>query len=158
MIKDRKFKDQYLGKKKIMTLIQVDEAKTPLGNEIIKIVFESKDFRPIYMPKKSFEMLVTETPIDENSVRDILFNAMVPGIVDLIKEYDVPSYQLVALFQKIGEKIQEDFEKASCTLWTGNSQMYDIGMDYTSFINSSEVQIILNKIPKVDETGKKTNN
>jgi len=75
--------EQYIGPKKVAMLV-VDDMKTYSGADVINVHFEGGDKQ--LMSKRTFELVVTETPTDFTSVRDKKLKALYKETFPIVAE------------------------------------------------------------------------
>lgn len=85
-----KNKDQYIGPSKVFGL-QKEDYKTPLGGDVVKVLFEND--RPLIMPLRTFNLLVTDAPQPLDIVQDKKIDTIVGALVEMVMEYDMTNLE-----------------------------------------------------------------
>lgn len=111
----------YIGSDKIMVVADTDE-KTPMGSDIVEVTFENGLM--VKMPKKTYEIVVTDVASDASIVRRSKFNQMVPAIKAVICEYDIKVSEIQPLLQEIAAGIDNNFARATNYAWTHDDTLY----------------------------------
>jgi hypothetical protein len=144
-------KKQYIGQHEVFGLVQ-DELKTPLGSEVVKVIFkEGKE--PILMTKKGFDALVTEKPIDATSLMEMKMNILIPEIVKVVAEWDIKIGELHQLSNRLIGNIADNFDRASSFLWHRNDKEWIKGFNPAMERSLLDAEKVLKSIP-IDEPGK----
>lgn len=106
--------EQYIADKQVMTVLILDQ-KTPAGLEMVEVIFtdETKET----MPKKRFEMVVSEDKTDASAVQKKITDGVGSIIYSTIVEYGVKWGEVNAVGDKMIEFVNNGFEKASDVLW-----------------------------------------
>lgn len=87
------------------------------------------DERMIPCTEKALIAIVSDEKKDHNHIRSARFQVLVPKIVKLMKEYDVPVGDVNALLQDIAREVDNHFARATNFLWTQNDQRYVPGFN-----------------------------
>ena len=145
-------KDKYIGQGKVLGIVK-EEGKTPLGGEIIKVMFHG-DQHSMIMSKVAFDAFATPNAIDANLLQELKFRILVPKIRSLLADYFIQAYEMTALFNKAGHSISDDFDRVANFLWTHEDARWVPGMAFNSFLSVLEADMMLKKIPPKDEPKK----
>lgn len=111
----------YIGSDKVSIVAESDQ-KTPMGSDIVEVTFENGT--KATMPKKTYELTVTDVPSDASIVRRTKFNQLVPGIKALICEYDITVAEIQPLLQELAAGIDNNFARATNFAWTGDDSQF----------------------------------
>lgn len=111
----------YIGSDKVIIVAETDEV-TPMGSPIVEVTFENGAV--MMMPKKTYEIVVTDVASDASIVRRAKFNQMVPAIKSLICEFDLKVSEIQPLLQEIAASIDNNFARATNYAWTKNDSLY----------------------------------
>ena len=136
----------YIAKNKVVTKEIDKDIKTPNGGEIYLITYENgvKEL----MPKKTFDLFSTPGPVDFTSYRNLKHAQVASEILAIIADYDVTFSDLKNLLQIVVDSTNDNFDRVSNFLWTGDDNQFIPGTDSLERRTFSEVQKFLNKIPK----------
>jgi len=122
------FVGKFVGPNKI-TEISAIEMRTPKGGYIFEVGYEDGT-KEIY-PETGFMLVVSDEAKDFNHIRDARVQAMVPEILNTIKEYDIPYEQFTWLMSQVAAQWQNHFNRANAVLWFGDASRYVPGSDTT---------------------------
>lgn len=141
---------QYIGPNKVVGLLK-EEMKTPMGNEVVKVVYENHPSQ--YMTRKCFDLLVSETPPpgDYNYLQEKKFSILLPALIDLIMEYDLNYYEIGRLGQKLVDGLFERFHRASNFMWTGSDENYTPGFDFFNTRTVLDALKVISTIPPKED-------
>jgi hypothetical protein len=123
-----KFVGKYIGPDKI-TGVDIYDFVTPSGSLVFEVTFENE--KSMIFPEKGLVAVVSDEPKNFNHVRDARVNLMVPEIMKVIEEYDIPHEQFVHLMSQVAMQWQNNFNRANALLWFGNESEYVPGSDTT---------------------------
>lgn len=141
-----KFIGKYVGPDKIVS-IEVSDFTTPLGSAVFEVVFES-GLKTIF-PEKALVAVSTEEAKDHTFVRDRRFTVMMPDLINLVKEYDVPGTQVNNMLQVLAQNIDNEFGRALNYFWTNDDSRFVPGYspmnDATLLMASQVISVIPNK-------------
>lgn len=119
---------KYVGPNKILS-INVLDLKTSAGSAVMEIQYEGGK-KDLY-PEKGFAAVVSSEPKDMNHLRDARVALMVPEIIGVIEEYDIPYEQFTYLMTMVAQQWQNHFNRANAILWFGEEKEYVPGSDTT---------------------------
>lgn len=111
----------FIGSDKIVTVADVDQ-KTPMGSPMVLITFESGLTK--LMPKKTYEIVVTDVASDASIARRSKFNQIVPALKAVLCEYDIEVSEIHPLLQELGASIDNNFARATNFAWTKDDTLY----------------------------------
>lgn len=111
----------YIGADKISIVAEIDQ-KTPMGSPMVEVTFENDS--TVIMPKKTYEIIVTDVASDASIVRRSKFNQMVPAIKAVICEYDILVSEIQPLLQELASGIDNNFARATNYAWTKDDSLY----------------------------------
>lgn len=134
-------KKQFIGKKSVIAIVETD-IKTPLGSEIIEVRFGDGTLE--LMPKKTFNIVVTDTESDDTKVAKEKYSHMVKDILAIIAEYDMKLFELEYLVTSIKNSILDNINRANNILWRGDDAKHIAGFDMLNDVSLIEVQKVLN--------------
>ena len=123
-----KFVGKYVGPNKIKD-IDVTSIKTPSGGMVFTLAYEDGRFE--LFPEKGLVAVVSDGAKDFNHLRDARVDIMVPEIMNVIKEYDIPYGQFTWLMSMVAAQWQNNFNRANAILWFGEASAYVPGSDTT---------------------------
>lgn len=105
----------WIGSDKITIVSEIDQ-KTPMGSPMVEVTFENG--KQELMPKKTYEIVVTDVASDASIVQRAKFNQMVPAVKAIICEYDLKVSEIQPLLQEIAASIDNNFARATNFAWT----------------------------------------
>lgn len=79
--------EQFISDKKILLVVEVQDAKTPMGEMLVEVSFE--DGTKEVMPKKRLEMIGTDAISDDSLVRDVLRKQVGSILFGVMHEYGI---------------------------------------------------------------------
>lgn len=120
------FVGKFYGPEKISD-VSVIETTTPSGAPIFEITTEQG--RTYVVPQKSVALIVTDEAKDWNHIRDARIRVMVPEIINIISEYDLPGGQMNYLLSMVGAEFDNHFGRAHNYLWFKDDKRYVPGFD-----------------------------
>ncbi len=138
---------KYIGPYSVIGISE-EKMKTPTGGEIVRVTFETVPAR--IMTKRTFDLLVTESPIDATSLEEKFLNSVVNGLFDYLKEYDVTAIQLETLLLQTSRVAKGMFDKASHVAFT--KEVYGVSQiaswqrgapSFTDYRTLNECEVIL---------------
>lgn len=115
--------EQYIADKKIIT-VAIKEKKTPAGLEIVEVFFE--DNTSLVMPKKRFELVVSDEKKDASYVQDMVKNHIGSVLYSTILEYGVNWGEVNMVGDMMVEFVNEGFKKASDVLWGKEKELISL--------------------------------
>lgn len=110
---------QYIAEKGIVAVVELDE-KTPQGNDMVEVCFEGELKEK--MPKKRFELIVTEEVSDATTVQNRVRDSLSSLILGMFNEYGVKMGETEPIFGCIAGLVNTGFTKASDLLWGNDFQ------------------------------------
>jgi len=137
--------NRYIGATKVDGIHNTDK-KSPLGKDLHLVTFEGGNDRQQYMTQDLYELVSTEDQQDENYVQKKKMDELIPGLVDLVSEYNLRFYEIGGLMQKTHEEFQERLERASNYVWTGNDNLFVPGYNFTNDISTLDIREVLKKV------------
>lgn len=105
--------EQYIGDQKILAVVELDE-KTPQGNDMVEVCYEGKKER---MPKKRFELVVTDTISDATTVQNKVRDNVSSMILGMFNEFGVKMGETEPIFGCIAGLVNSGFTKAQDLIW-----------------------------------------
>lgn len=127
-----KYVGKFIGPNKIADIAPID-LTTPSGALVFEVTYEL-GHKEIF-PEHGLVAVVTDDIRDFNYVRDVRVNLMVPQILAVVQEYDLPGSQMNYLLSMIGNQWNNHFGRAYNWLFYGDDSRYSPGYepanDYT---------------------------
>lgn len=144
----------YVGPNKVFGLVK-EELTTPSGGEVFRVVYENG--RSEIMTKKSYDLLATENPTDHTELRERKFKIVIPAFITLMMEYDFKSMDCHPFLNKLMDSLQENYDRASNFLWTGDDKSWIPGFNFVENRTLIECNKVLHSIKSeaVKEDGAK---
>lgn len=144
-----KYVGRFIGPDKISD-ISVTEITTPLGSAVFEVTCES-GLKDLYA-EKGLAVIVSDEAKDFNHLRDARVNVMVPQMVELIMEYDLPSVQWVHLLGQVGDQLKNRLYRAQSFAVRGTDDRYIQGFDPETDMTLLDAERVIAKIPpKIDD-------
>jgi hypothetical protein len=144
-----KYVGQFIGPDKISDII-VTDFTTPLGSMVFEVTYET-GMKELYA-EKGLTVVVSKEAKDFNHVRDARVSAMVPQIVDLVIEYDLPLVQHVYFLGQVGEQLKNRLNRAQSFLIHGTDERFIPGFDPMTDMTLLDAERVIAKIPpKTDD-------
>lgn len=100
------------------------------------------------IPKKTFELSITQEKKDYNYLQEVKFEAMAKEIMAIIISYDLKMYEANSLLKKLGDTVNHIYGRAMNFLWTGDDKKFIVGSDPTDFFTLAEAEKVIARIPK----------
>jgi hypothetical protein len=144
-------KAMHVGGEKVVIVADTD-LKTPMGSDIVEITFASG--RKEKMPKKTYELVVTDVPSDPTIVHRTKMNSLIPAIKAVICEYDLKVGEIQSMLQQLANGIDDNFSRATNWLWTKDDEGYVPGMNPLSPRTLLEADAVIRSIPTKVEAPK----
>jgi len=141
---------KYLGPFKITGAV-IQDYKTPEGDEVVKIFYENGESE--LFSKKTFERLVSETPIDLTTLRQIRYQPILEKLAAVLLEENVKHDDIKYITLNLAEKLLNAFDRATSYLWTGDDKYFVPSGDSMGSRTLLEADQILKKISNGDTTG-----
>lgn len=139
--------DRYIGPRKV-AVVSEEDFKTPLNGDVVKVTFEDGQFR--IMPKKAFELFVTDKPIDYTAYADRQHEAVRDEVLKLMMEFDLSPDLVPTFLQAIAYKILNIFDKATYYMWKGEVASWTPGSNYREYMSFMEAEKILKDVPATE--------
>ena len=133
--------DKYFASFKVEYLID--------KGDLVEIKFTNGQRR--IMPKKTFDLVCTDSPSTFDHVEKIKFETMAKEIIQIILSYDIQLIETNRLIGYITNELQGRFNRAQNYLWTKDDSKYIAGFDPTSFFTILEAERIIAEIKKPDD-------
>lgn len=146
--------DRFLGPNKIIG-VSIEPYKTPRGADIVKVLYESKDLPAgtlEVMPKKTFELLVTDVAKDWNWVRETREQAVLEELAGDLMEWDIQHEDIKHLVTTLAEKLYTSFDRALNFLWTKDDSAFIPGKDILAYKTVLEADRILKNADTREDT------
>lgn len=105
---------EYIGKKRIITVIELDE-KTPAGSDMVEVCFE--DSTKEKMPKVRFELVATMELSDDTIVMQKLLARVGAVLFGTLHEYGARWGEVNAMSDAMVKLCENGMEKASDIKW-----------------------------------------
>lgn len=145
-----KYVGRFLGPDEIEAVI-VTEQKTPSGGYVFEVTLKSGQKK--LLTEKAIALLVTDEAKDYNYLRDHKMFVLIPKIVEVIEEYDVPSGEIPHLIQMMSYELENRFNRALNWMWSKNDSRYVPGFDAMYDATLLMAERVIQEIPK-DEPAK----
>lgn len=138
----------WIGSDKI-SIVAESDLKTPMGSDVVEVTFDNG--KVTTMPKKTYEIIVTDVASDASIVQRSKFNQMVPALKAVLCEYDIKVSEIKPLLEELGASIDNNFSRAvnyaltkDDSVWIPNSNpLYDRSI--------LEADAIIRSIPSENE-------
>jgi hypothetical protein len=140
-----KFVGRFVGPDKIAD-IEVTEVTTPSGAAIFKLTYESG--YSALLPEKGLMAVITDEPADYNHMFEARNAVMIPEVIDIFLEYDMPTEQFVAVLGRIGDQLRNRIYRAESFLLHGDDRRYIPGSAPENEMTLSMAQRIIASIPE----------
>lgn len=144
-----KYLGKFVGPDEIVG-VSVTDQTTPMGAVVFEVTLKSGRVR--LMTEKSMTILVTDEAKDFNFLRDRREYVLVPEIVKLIQEYDVPIQEVAHLVQMIAYEVDNHFGRAANWLWKKDDSQYTPGGDAMHEVTLLMAERVIRDIPKDEPT------
>lgn len=106
--------EQYIGEKLVIAVIELEE-KTPQGNDMVEVCFDGGSKEK--MPKKRFELIVTDKVSDATTVQNQVKFTLSSIILGMFNEYGVKMGETEPIFGAIAGLVNDGFTKAQDVMW-----------------------------------------
>ena len=103
--------------------------------------------------EKALIAIVSDEKKDHNHIRYARFAVLVPEIVKVIEEYDIPVGDVNALLQDIAREVDNHFARATNFLWTQDDKRFVPGFNPMEEITLSMAREVTNNIIDHDTGG-----
>lgn len=144
-----KYIGKFIGPDEIAD-VSLSNLKTPSGAEVFKVTLKSGKVR--LMPERAMVGLVTDDAQDHNFIRNRRMFLMVPAVVQLMKEYDLPSQDVPHFATMLGYELDTYFGRATNWLRTKNDSLFVPGGDAVYDVSLLMAEQVISEIPKSDVT------
>lgn len=114
-------KKQYIGSR-LVESIKEEEFKTHGGNPTITVTFNGGHTH--FMPKKAFDLMVTDKPNDATNLRDTKLAIITKELLSVITEHDLQGEEIEKLSTLLTNELMNSFNKATHILWKGESNSF----------------------------------
>lgn len=104
---------QYIAEKEIIGVVELD-VKTPQGNDMVEVSFEGSKIK---MPKKRFELIVTNEVSDATTVQNKVKFGLASIILGLFNEYGITMGETELIFGAAAGLVNDGFTKAQDLMW-----------------------------------------
>lgn len=141
--------DKYIGPNKIVGATELDW-KTPGGDEVVKIMFENSDLTPAIFPKKVFERLVQDVPMDYTSFREFRYRHFLETLSACFLEENVTFGDIPYLLKELSNKLSAGVDRGTSFLWFGEDKRWIPGMEVLGDVTFLEIEKVLKTIPQKD--------
>jgi len=131
--------EKFIGDKKILSTSLTSE-KTPIGSEIIKVLFE--DGTSKLFPKALFERIQTDTPIDAGVLRKKWVDVVVNNTIILLQENDIRMEDMDYFMNTLLVSIDEKCNRANAALY---------GVEYYPQRGLLSIERVINPFNNTDE-------
>lgn len=139
-----KYLGKFVGPDEIVG-VSLSGQTTPLGAQIFEVSLKSGRIR--LMPERAMAVLVSDEVKDYNHIRDQREIALVPEIVKLVKEYDVPIQEVEHLVKMVAYELDNHFGRAANWLWTKDDSRYAPGFDAMHDVTLLMAERVIKDIP-----------
>lgn len=136
---ESEFVGKFVGPNKI-TAIEITEVVLASSARVFEVIYET-GHKELF-PEKGLMAVISDEAKDFNHIRDARVDLMVPEILGIIKEYDIPFEQFTHLMTKVAFQLQQHFNRANAILWHGDSKMYIPGVDTMDSLTLLEAERI----------------
>jgi hypothetical protein len=121
-----KYVGKFIGPNKIAD-IEVTELTTPKGAAVFEVTY-TLGHKELF-PERGLVVVVTNEIKDLTYVRDMRVEAIVPTVIDLVQEYDLPGAQMNYLLTMIGTQWNNRFGRALNWLMFKDDKRYAAGYE-----------------------------
>lgn len=120
---------KFIGPRKITKLTLVETYKTTNGGSVFEVEYDGgfTDF----VTESALKVVASDKEQDFNYIQDQKFNAMVPQVLAIMNEYDLPAYQLDGFFSRCLNALQNSFNRALSRMWYGHEKNFADGSNAT---------------------------
>lgn len=120
-----KFVGKFYGPEKV-TGFEATGGATLTGDVVFEITTEQG--RKYLVPKKSL-VIISDEKKDWNYIRDTKVSLMVPELVRVVSDYDLPSSQITYMAAIFGQQLSNHLDRAHNYLWFGDDSRFVPGFD-----------------------------
>lgn len=138
---------QFYGPERITDAVEI-EIRTPLGSPVYELTTEPG--RKYLIPQAALGVITPEIK-DANHIRDWKVRQIVPRLVDIVAEFDLPKSQLIYLASMFGSEFDNHFGRATSYLWTRDDRNYVPGFDSVGEISLLMAERVNAQIPEREE-------
>lgn len=139
-----KYLGKFIGPDEIIG-VSLSGIKTPSGAQVFEVTLKGGKVR--LMPERAMAALVSDEVKDHTYLRDRREITLVPEIVKLIKEYDVPIQEVPHLVQMVAYELDNHFGRAANWLWTKDDSKYAPGFDAMHDVTLLMAERVIAEIP-----------
>jgi hypothetical protein len=129
----------FIGRNEVKMIIS-QEQKTPLGGEIVKVVF-SDDTEKL-MTKKTYDAMLTLDVSDDTTARRLMSKKLTEDVLYIIHEYGLTINEYDYFIQALTGEVNDNFNRAVNIAWTGKDDGFVPGynpMKEYSFIDINRI-------------------
>lgn len=135
--------EKFIGDKKILSVSLTSE-KTPIGSEIVKVLFE--DGTSKLLPKALADRIQTDTPIDATVLRKKWVDVVVNNTIILLQENDIKMEDMDYFMNTLLISIEDKCNRANAALY---------GVEYYPQRSLLSVERIINPFNNNDQADNK---
>jgi hypothetical protein len=135
--------EKYLGPIKVIS-VNLTGRQTPSGKEIVEVVLENQP--TVTYTKDVFEEVATDTPIDFTLLRERTHQKTINDLTAILLERGIMYGDLKYVCQKLAEKVEDAYDRATNFLWTGRDKDWVPGVHNMNDRSILECEAILKKI------------
>lgn len=140
--------EKFIGPRKVAHVV-VEEMKTHGGNETV-IVHYDGGFTE-FMPKSSFEALVTDKPTDFTDLGKRKIKIITLAVLSVLAEHDLKGEEIETLTNSVQNELYNSFNKATHYLWTKDGNSFTPGSNAVLERSLLEAHRIITSIPNAVE-------
>lgn len=144
---------RFFGPDEVLTVVETEET-TEVGSPVVKISFANGKEKLV--PKKVYELLVSDSASDLTSFRNAKMAKIVPVMMQLIGEYDLAYEDMENLCASLKTSITINFNKAIYFALHGTVEGFDTAAYPTDTMMYSDMYRWLKKSQETNETKPKT--
>ena len=106
--------EKFIGREKVLTVAD-NEQVTPAGSEMVTVTFESGVVE--VMPKKRFELIVSDESVDETAKHEILKKKVSEILYSVMIEYGLKMGEINSVTDGMTDLVNNGLRKASNILF-----------------------------------------
>lgn len=103
--------DRYYGPNKVMTVQVLNELKTPLGSEMVRLTYENG--RGAYVAKNIFELLVKDEATDATSFMELRKELIANELINVLTEYGLTHLESAMCMQHLMNKLDNAYDRVA---------------------------------------------
>lgn len=146
----QKYVGKYFGENRISD-IEISDFTTVKESVVFNLSYESG--KKELVTEKSLVLGVTDQKSDATTLLTSRIYAISADCVDLVREYDLPSYLFDRLGKKIEVELQNNLERASCIMWYGDPSSYAPGFKGDNLVTLLMADRLNKKFPPENAAG-----